>query len=287
MFHLIFNPVSGMKKAIKKLRIVERIFKERNIAYETHESKKAGGAGEIARELTEKGENDIIVLGGDGTLNEVLNGISDPSVCRLGLIPSGTGNDFAACMGIPNDAEKATLKILNGEAKPIDYIDVSGMRSINVTGVGIDVEVLLRGQKGKLKGKLKYLKNLLACVFKYKGISVEVESDGVKETHSALLAAACNGKMFGGGIRICPEADPMDGKIDVVVVDCIGSAWKILHAFVVLMSGKILKYSKTTHFRCESVRFRTPTPCACQLDGEVRENVVYEATIKKGLRFYL
>ena len=96
---------------------------------------KSGGihdAEYITRKLTTAGERELIVLGGDGTLNEVLNGIHDPSACKIGLVPSGTGNDFAARMGIPLDPEKATLRILDGEAKPVDYIDVAGTRSMNV-----------------------------------------------------------------------------------------------------------------------------------------------------------
>ena len=115
MYHIIFNPVAGKAKSLKNLRIVERILNERNVQYETHQSQAIGDATNIAKVLTEQGETDIIVLGGDGTLHEVLNGLADPTVCRIGLVPSGTGNDFAEKIGVPLDAERAIALILDGE----------------------------------------------------------------------------------------------------------------------------------------------------------------------------
>ena len=201
---------------------------ERGVAYELHESCDVHDAESIARRLSEAGEQEFIVLGGDGTLNEVLNGLSDPSLCKLGLIPSGTGNDFAERMGISMDAEKALLTILDGEAKPVDYIEVSGTRSMNVAGLGIDVDVLERCQRGKMRGKIKYLMSLIRSLFAFKGIRVQIESEGREtETRDVLLCAVCNGTQFGGGIQICPPADPTDGKLDVVIVDCIGGVGKL------------------------------------------------------------
>ena len=155
MYHIILNPVAGKKKALKNLRVVEEALQQRNIAYEVHQSCDVHDAEAIARRLTEAGETELIVLGGDGTLNEVLNGLADPTICKIGLIPSGTGNDFAERRGISLDPKKAIERILDGEATPVDYIDVSGTRCMNVAGLGMDVDVLERCQRGKMKGKLK------------------------------------------------------------------------------------------------------------------------------------
>lgn len=287
MFNIIFNPVAGKRKAFKNLSIVERLMQERGVEYQLHKTGGIHDAEYIARKLTQEGETDIIVLGGDGTLNEVLNGLEDPSVCKLGLIPSGTGNDFASRMEIPTDPEKATLRILDGEAKPVDYIDVSGTRSMNVAGLGIDVDVLERCQRGILKGKIKYLLSLIKSLFTFKGIKVKIESEGREtETRDVLICAVCNGSVFGGGIKICPEADPRDGELNVVIVDCIGGVFKIIQAFMVLMKGKILEYPLTTYFKAESVQFISENKCPIQLDGEVYQNHKFEAKLCKGLRFY-
>ena len=287
MYHVIFNPVAGKKKATKNLQVVERVLAERSVAYELHKSRDVHDAEHITRKLCEKGEKEFIVLGGDGTLNEVLNGLINPKECKIGLIPSGTGNDFAEKIGIPLDVEQAILKILDGEAKPVDYIEVSGTRSMNVAGLGIDVDVLERCNKGKMRGKLKYIFSLLKSLFAFKGIRVEIEKEnGETQTREVLLCAVCNGAQFGGGIQICPPADPADGKLDVVLVDCIGGVWKIIKACIQLMKRKVIEYPLTTYFQCERVRFITENPCPIQLDGEVYQNHDFEAKIGRGLGFY-
>ncbi len=286
MYHLIFNPKAGKKRAGKNLAVVTRILEDRGLSYETHPTGGVHDAEAIARRLTSAGEQEIIVLGGDGTLHEVLNGITEPTLCRLGLIPSGTGNDFAGRMGIPLEADKAILKIIDGEPKPTDYLNVGGVRCMNVAGVGMDVEVLERCQRGKMKGKLKYLFSLIGSLFSFKGLPVVIESEGREEKHDALLAAACNGSRFGGGITICPAAEIDDGRINVVIVDCIGGKMKIIKAFMKLMKGKILEYPATTHFLCERACFSPDKPCTVQLDGELYPKLRFDVQIACGLQFY-
>jgi diacylglycerol kinase (ATP) len=157
---------------------------------------------------------------------------------------------------------------------------------MNVAGLGMDVEVLERCNRGKMRGKLKYLFSLVQSLFAFKGCKVEIENGEHKETRAALIAAVCNGDRFGGGIRICPVADPADGKMDVVVVDCIGGKLQIIKAFMQLMKGKILSYPAATHFACESVRFTPELPCTLQLDGELYRDIPFEARIKSGLKIY-
>ena len=101
-----------------------------------------------------------------------------------------------------------------------------------------------------------------------------------------LGLAACNGTQFGGGICICPIAEPDDHLIDVVIVDCIGGKWKIIKAFFELMKGRVLQYPLTTHFRCERVKFTTDTPCTAQLDGELYPALTFDVKLCKGLKFY-
>ena len=286
MYHIILNPIAGKKKAQKNLTIAENFFMARGIAYEAHKTCAVHDAEDIARRLTLAGETDIIVIGGDGTLHEVLNGIVDPTKVKLGLIPSGTGNDFAEKAGIPENAEKALEIIIKGEAKETDYLEVGGKRCMNVGGIGMDVDVLERCNRGKLKGKIKYLMSLIQSLFAFKGLPILIESEGIEEKHDALIAAACNGTQFGGGIVICPTAVPDDHLIDVVVVDCIGGKWKIVKAFIELMKGRVLEYPLTTHFRCERVRFSTETPCTAQLDGELYEGLTFDVKVCKGLKFY-
>lgn len=286
MFHIIFNPVSGKRKALKNLRVLETEFQRRGVLYELHETCAVRDAEDIARHLTEQGVEKIIVLGGDGTLHEVLNGLSDSTRCTLGLIPSGTGNDFAEKLGLPLKAEKAIEKILDGEEKAVDYLEVGGVRCMNVAGLGMDVDVLERCQRGRMKGKLKYLFSLVKSIFAFKGYPITVFSEGREEKHDALVAVACNGSQFGGGIRICPDAIVDDGKIDVVIVDCVGGKIKLIKTFIELLKGKILSYYATTHFRADEVRVLPDSPCTVQLDGELYHGLDFTVKLRKGLKMY-
>ena len=287
-YHIIANPIAGKNKFCKNLHKVEAYLNEKGVAFETHISKARQDATEIVKNLCEEGVTDFIVVGGDGTMNEVLNGLVNPVDCRVGLIPSGTGNDFAEKVGIPFDVEEACDLILNGETKSTDYIEVNGIRCMNVAGLGIDVDVLERCQKGKMKGKPKYVLSLLQSLFTFKGYQVEIECNGETETREVLIAAVCNGSQFGGGIQICPTAEVDDGKLDAIIVDSIGGPIKIALAFVELMKGRVLEYPLTKHLRCDSIRFtpKKPTACPVQLDGELYQNLEFNAKVGTGLQVY-
>ena len=252
VYHLISNPAAGKNKSGKALEIVQELFAKHGIPTQTHYTTKRGDATRIVKELTEAGEQYIVAMGGDGTLHETLNGIADPSRCYLGLIPVGTGNDFAEHAGIPLQVEDAAKLILDGVAKETDYLEVGDKRCMNVAGIGMDVDVLERCSKGKFHGKLKYLKCLLQSVFAFKGYDVQFCLDGENIEKKILLAATCNGSQFGGGIRICPPASSTDKKMDVVIVDCVVGKFKLISALLMLLKGKILSHPKATHVLCDS-----------------------------------
>ena len=131
MYNFIYNPIAGKGRAQRFRAEIEPQLKARGVSFRFWETTAPRDAVRIAEELTVRGETDIVVMGGDGTVNEVLNGLDDPSKVRLGLIPCGSGNDFAAAIGIPRTPEGSLDKILNGEAKPTDYLVCSGVRGLN------------------------------------------------------------------------------------------------------------------------------------------------------------
>lgn len=285
MYHVISNPTAGKKGSKKSLDLALDIFKlagKKCIVYETTCRKDAK---EIAYRLTSAGVDEIIVVGGDGTLHEVLNGLVDPRKCRLGIIPAGTGNDFAEAAGLPLDAKKAAELIVNGEAKPTDWLEFDDVRCMNIGGMGIDVDILERCQKGKMKGKLKYLVSLLRSVISYKGWDVSFMQDGEEVKQKVLVATACNGIQFGGGLKICPASKIDDGKIDVVVVEYIKGIFNLAKAFTKLMKGTITQYPATRHFLCDEIKVDAE-PCPIQLDGEIYENLSFNVKVYSGLRIY-
>lgn len=174
--------------------------------------------------------------------------------------------------------------ILSGEAKPTDYIQFDdGKRSINVAGMGIDVDILERVERKKRGGKSKYFFSLLSSLMHYKAVELEASADGGEPTrYHALIACVCNGSQIGGGIRICPDAVIDDGKLELLVADCPPRR-KILGALIKLMRGKVLSLPITHRVSCTSARITSPAGgFLAQYDGEIRECESLTATLVSG-----
>ena len=287
MLNFIYNPTAGKGKAQRFREAIEAKLKTSGVAYTFWETHARHDATRIARELTQKGERDIIAMGGDGTINEVLNGLEDPSKINLGLIPCGSGNDFAAAVGIPNTPEGALDIILNEQPKYTDYMDCSGVRGLNVIGAGIDVEVLKRCYKAKvLKGSLNYAVSMLISVMRFQFYHFNAKMNGKSADHKSLIVCACNGRRFGGGISICPDAVFDDGLLDVVMVENVTKAM-IPGALVRLATGKLLKWKNTFHERAPRLEVRFMPAATIQIDGELYDDLPFDVkVIHNSLRMY-
>ncbi|MBP5242503.1 MAG: diacylglycerol kinase family lipid kinase [Clostridia bacterium] len=291
MYHVIYNPKAQAGRNKRAVERVEARLKEAGVSYELHPTEYAGHGEILTRKYTQTSgmgasPAEIIVIGGDGTIHEVLNGIADIANTRLAVVPAGTGNDVVAAAGIPLDADKVMDLVLSGEAKDTDYIVTGDRRCMNVGGLGMDVEVVERVAQGTMKGRIKYLISLISCVFTFKGYRMQIETDGKVREVNALFAAVCNGSQFGGGIRICPGAKIDDGKLELVFVPQMGVGG-IIRAFARLMAGKILEFEKTEHFYCDRVKIIPDRARTVQLDGELYEcNTVFECEAASGLKLY-
>lgn len=282
MIDIIVNPVANGKKALKCAAAAEKRLKERGAEYRIHYTNAPKHATEIARELS-KTSDTIVALGGDGTINEVFNGI-DVDKVKLGLIPCGSGNDFVASANIPTDTEAAVDLILDGEAKPTDFMVCGGVRGLNIIGTGIDVDILKRCRKSKiLKGKLQYVFSLVISLIKFVFYKFYIIRDNSEEREEkeALIACVGNGKRFGGGIRMCPEAEIDDDKLDFVIAGKLKKR-KIPGAFVKLMKGKILEQDFTTFERIEHIRLEFDKPVTIQIDGEFYDDIDFDLSVVKG-----
>lgn len=278
MYCFIVNPQANRGKAEKTARTLREILEKKEIPHAFYYTKKPGEGKEIAKSLCDRGETTIIAVGGDGTMHEVFNGI-DPEKTKFGLIPCGSGNDFAATAGIPTDPEKALELILHGEAKPTDYMDCDGVRGLNIIGTGIDVEILKRCRRIRFpKGKLQYLVSLIISLIKFKFYTFYIEEDGKTETKRALIACVGNGTRFGGGIRMCPKAVIDDGKLDFVVAGKLRKI-RLPFAFAKLMKGKILEQDFTTFYLTEHTRLDFDVPTTIQIDGEFYDDLAFDVSV--------
>ena len=289
MLHFICNPVAGKGKSLRIRKILESHLQSGNIPHCFYDTEGPGDAARIASRLTAgvDGETDIIAMGGDGTLNEVLNGLEAPGKVRLGIIPCGSGNDFAAVADIPGTPEAALDLVLNGRARPTDYLECSGVRGLNAIGTGIDVAILRRyGRMKLLKGSAAYLASLVMTLFSYRASALqEITDEGVCR-HNALIACVGNGRHIGGGITVCPDAVIDDGLMDIVIVDDI-PRHRIPGAFVKLLKKRILDLPTTSFRRDSTLCIRCDKPFPVQVDGEIYENLPFDVRVVSGaLRVY-
>lgn len=290
MYHIIVNATHLKGKKIKDFELVKKVFENAGREYEVILTYEKGDAKTHAERITKSGgEHTLIAMGGDGVLHDILNGFQDFENCSLGLIPFGTGNDFAEGVGIPFDVKKAAEIIAFRAPQPIDFIQLSsGLRSINVVGTGIDVDVVKRTFVGKNRGRSKYISALMYCLKHFEGYPFTIKYDGKEEKHFGLIAALGNSTQFGGGIKIFPDAKINDGYLDLAVIDFV-SRPKILGAFIKLMTGKSTKIKEASYVKAKSATILCDNrDFTIQAEGELYDNMPIEAHIVEGkLKFYL
>lgn len=292
MYYIICNYFSGRKR--KKLKKIAKIFQyldENKIPYLVYETKYYKHPQEIAKEITTSNESgNIIIIGGDGTINEVVNGIKDLDKWNIGIIPSGSGNDYAKALNlISKDYLYCLKKILNGHVEKVDYIQVNNQRCLNVLGTGIDVEVLQNFEKHqKLKGKFRYLISLLQALLHIHWHEFDVSIDDGPFIHKkGFLITLCNGSFIGGGIPICPNASLFDHKLEFVFVGQIKKV-KIINYLIKLLNGKVFSFKETEHIYCQKAIFKQKEKLTLQIDGNITNdcNEYICEIIKEGLKVY-
>lgn len=280
----ICNPFAGgksgekIKNAILK---IETYLNEKQIPYKIHFTPEEHGSKLKTEELIKNGATSIVAVGGDGTLHEVINGFSNFENVTLGLVPCGTGNDFASAMGIPEDTIEALKIILKNTPKYTDFMQMPTVRGINVIGMGIDVDVLVEYSKANKKTKATYTKALLKTLIRYKDKDfIRFNgTDGEKDyKYKSFLVCACNGIVFGGGIPICPPAKIDDGKLDFITVESMKKL-KMISAFLKLKKGKILDIKGAHHSLCKEISFKADRPVFVNVDGELYHNIPFNVKV--------
>lgn len=285
MYHIIYNPISGANKHNETFEKVADMFRQANLDFVAHPTQKKGHATEFVRALTSGEEPvDIIVIGGDGTFSEALNGVVNFDNVRFGLIPAGTGNDFARKTGIPSNPKKAFDAITSGKITNVDYIQLAnGERVFNVAGAGMDVDVLVRYENMKhFKGRIKYYLSLFDTLLHVRFHKVRITTaEGEVKDESVFMIAVANGTYIGGGIPISPESIVTDGEMDVVYIKEMKPSL-ILPRLVGFLKGNHIGKDYAVSFRTKAVKVEVLDEGKIQIDGEVLDEKVLDATIVHG-----
>lgn len=268
MIHVLVNPVAGSGHAVKVEKQVVDELKRRGIAYTLSRTLKPGHAKELAQQISAQEIQKLLCIGGDGTMYEAAQGLYGTNTA-LGPIPAGTGNDFAASLGIAKDPLKALDQLLMATPSTMDLGQAGEQKFLNICGVGFDVEVLRHAfvYKKRLRGMMPYFLGILRALFSYKPVEVDLLLDGKHISQRVLMMAVANGRFFGGGMCIAPEAKVNDGLLDVVIIDAI-SAFRVPFYLGKFLSGKILTLSFVKCHTCHEVQIRMPH-FMMEVDGEV------------------
>lgn len=274
MIAAIVNPQAGAGAAGRRWACAERALVERIGPVRTFFTKAPGHATELARQLADW--DTLVVGGGDGTLNEVVNGLAaERSRARLGTLPLASGGDFARTLGL-RSLEDAVEAIAAGRWRRVDvfrarYRGADGSTEerlfLNTASFGLGGVVVRKARKWRFgPGSARYLAAAIPELASGRSYVVTLRlDDGAPAKFEITTAAVCNGQYQGGGIRIAPEAVLDDGLADVTVVERV-SLGEVARRLPILYNGAILSHPSVRHWRAKRVRVEGEAPV--ELDGE-------------------
>lgn len=302
MYHFIINPRSRSGRGLKLWKeSIEPVLHRDGITYRNYFSEKPGDMARLAGEITAAAGGaplTLVILGGDGTVNEALSGIRDTSGVTLGYIPTGSSNDLARDLGIPGDPLEALELVLHrGSVHTVDlgmvtYPDGEARPFIVSCGIGFDAAVCEEAFHSKIKGffnklglgKLTYLGIALKQLFGARAVSGTLTLDDAPPIRiDALLFIACMLRRFeGGGFMFCPDADASDGILNLCAVGDLPRLL-ILFALPTAFKGKHYRFKGITPYKAKTVTIETSSPLWVHTDGEVaRRSGRLTVTCKQG-----
>lgn len=281
--YFIINPVACAGAVNGKFAEAKAVFDKLGERYECIYTEREHEAGILAEQAYGKGERMIVAVGGDGTVSEVASALCGKGDVTMGILPFGTGNDFARALKLPGEPVKAAELIVSGRSRLIDMGMANERPFINVGGIGFDVDVVINTEKYKKRfhGMIPYMLGVVESLLHLKRVKAVITSDGSEQTEDILLCAVANGTHIGGGMAVAPNADVSDGMFDVCMIKSAGllRLLPLLPAFVKgrHLGSKLVKYyrAKEVSIDCESAPL--------QLDGElgayapVRFRLMHEA----------
>ena len=276
--HLFLNPTAGRGRAGKREPRIREVLGAGNFPLEIHRSRGVGDLEEQVRKQVDNGISRIVVAGGDGSVHEATNGIMRANGdAALGVIPTGTGNDFAKACDIPLDWERATTLLAdripeNQQTRLIDVGIMNGRYFANGAGVGLDARVtrISRAYRAPI-GDLVYLLAIFRAMID--GIATpRMRITAGNQTHDGAITLAniANGPWIGGMFNVAPDAENNDGNFDMLIVAPVSRA-RIMSLLPKLISGTHMGEKEIVHMPVTRVVIVSDEPVDSHLDGELQE----------------
>ena len=278
---VIVNPAAGANSTQRKWPRISRLLRHVGLAFDFEYTEGIGHAIELARAATSDGYQYLVAVGGDGTVNEVANGIlhsTDSGNVILGIVSTGTGSDFVRSVGIPRDYTSA-CSCLTSQRRLVIDVGIVEFKSkgqtlqrffVNAAGVGFDATVVEATEKlpKYFGGTIPYLVGLIMTLFSYKNKSVVLNVDNEAESGRVLNVAVANGGYLGGGMHIAPEAELDDSLLDVVIVGDIGK-FELLKALPMVYKGTHINHPKVRMKKARRITVESPERMLVYADGEL------------------
>lgn len=281
--HVVVNPRSGNGRTRRAWPAIDRRLRRLGYQVDFRITESAGDGERLGREAIEAGVDEVVVVGGDGTLNEVVNGLfaathGEPPDVILSTLPAGTGRDFSRSIGI-RSLNHALETLGDGvvtriDAGRVDYTGPEGERSryfVNAgdVGIGADTAALLNRSSKLLGGKLSYLLGAVRTIFRSRARAARIVVDG-EVVHDGPLAMTCfaNGRYHGGGMHMAPAASLQDGQLDLLVLKDSPRYLLLGSILPRVYVGKHIDHPAITHCLGRVIEVSTEEPIRFEVDGE-------------------
>ena len=282
---VIVNPIAGSGKGLDDYPLISKLLRDNNIKCEAVFTEHKCHATELTVSAIEAGFRHIIVIGGDGTLHEVVNGIyiqksASPEDVTIAMISVGTGNDWIRMLGIPRRYSEAIRAIREGytflqDVAAVEYEEAHYRQTrymANVAGIGFDAAVIRRLQNQKAKsrlGKTAYLWCMIRSFFSYKATGVKIWVDDKLIYNNLLFSMAIGvGKYNGGGMQQLPDAVADDGLLDITMIKPL-HWWHVLFRIRRLFNGTIYSIGHVLYAQGGRIRIESTPEAPLEVDGEL------------------
>jgi YegS/Rv2252/BmrU family lipid kinase len=279
---IVVNPAARGGRAEKLWPALEDALREADVPHRVLTTEHSGHGRELAREALRDGCRHFLAVGGDGTVSQVLNGLvsgGPGDECfdvSLGVVPWGTGNDWARQYGLPASPGEVVSMLehpayVTQDLGRVAYGDSSGDERIhyflNCAGSGLDSYLLQRLDSGR-GGRWRYLRDLLRCLVGFSAPELRLQFASESLAERSLMLEVCLGRFAGGGMQFAPAAVMDDGAFDVLLIADLGRL-HLLASLPFLYNGRINEHPRVRHWRCPALSVACPENPAFHCDGEV------------------
>jgi YegS/Rv2252/BmrU family lipid kinase len=263
---LIINKYAGHMSGAKAVNIVIPYLKEKGYWVEYSFTNQPGHATELSSKASSDGFNLVVAVGGDGTVNEVAQGLIG-SKTPMGIIPVGSGNGLARELGISMNMRQSARILIEGKNLQLDVCRLNNQRFLCTSGIGFDAMIADQMSKASSRGFLRYVQLVIQESIKFKPFEVRIKIDGVIITEPVFLITFANASQFGNNAFIAPGASMTDGLIDVVVVRKFSKIWMPVFA-IALFTKLIPNLPFVDCYKAKSIEIDVADTSVFHFDGE-------------------